>query len=80
MASKSINGIIDYKHDKYHHFDVHCLVIDLPVPVDVVDGVVKRVGDLSILPEPHDVLEEGEELSLDDKIEREQTLFPLCLV
>ena len=56
------------------------LVIDLSVPVDVEDGVGKRVGNLGILPEPHDVLEEGEELSLDDKIEREQTLFPLCLV
>ena len=42
----------------------------------VVDGGVVLVGDLGVV-EPPDVVEEGEELSVGDRIEREQTLF-LC--
>ena len=37
----------------------------------------KRVGDLGDLVEPLDVFEEGGKLSLDDRIEREQTSFSL---
>ena len=40
-----------------------------------MDGVGERVGDLGDLEKPLDDLEEGEELSLDDRIEREQTSF-----
>ena len=49
--------------------DIHCPVLDDPAPDDVVDVVGKRVGDLGVDVEPPDVLEEGEELSLDDRIE-----------
>ena len=38
----------------------------------VVDGGVVLVGDLGVV-EPLDVVEEGEELSFGDRIEREQT-------
>ena len=56
----------------------HCpIVLDLLVPVDVVDGVENVGGDLGDLAEPLDVIEEGEELLLDDRIEREQTSFSL---
>ena len=58
-------------------FNIHCPVLDLPAPVDVVDVGGKRVGDLGDLVEPLDVFEEGGKLSLDDRIEREQTLFSL---
>ncbi len=57
--------------------DVHCPVLDDPAPVDVVDVGWKRVGDLGDLVEPLDVFEEGEKLSPDGRIEREQTLFSL---
>jgi len=49
------------------------LVLNDPAPVVVVDGVGKLVGDLGDLVEPLDALEEGEELSIVDRIEREQT-------
>ena len=49
--------------------DVHCPVLDDPTPVDVVDVGGKHVGDLGVDVKPPDVLEEGEELSLDDRIE-----------
>ena len=42
----------------------------------VVDGGVVLVGDLGVV-EPLDVVKEGEELSVGDRIEREQT-FVLC--
>ena len=42
-----------------------------------MDGDGSRVGDLGDVVEPLDVVEEGEELSLDDWIEREQTSFSL---
>ena len=58
-------------------FNIHCPVLDLPAPVDVVDVGGKRVGDLGVDLEPLDVVKEGKELSLDDRIEREQTSFPL---
>ena len=45
------------------------LVLDDPAPKVVVDGVGKLVGDLGDLPEPLDVLEEGEELPIGDRIE-----------
>jgi len=51
------------------------LVLDLPAPVDVADGDRSRVGDLGDVLEPLVVVEEGEELSLVDRIEREQTSF-----
>ena len=48
----------------------HCpIVLDLLVPVDVVDGVENVGGDLGDLAETVDVLEEGEELSIGDRIE-----------
>ncbi len=58
--------------------NVHCRrVLDLSTPVDVVDGDGSRVGDLGDVVEPLDVVEEGEELLLDDRIERETTSFSL---
>ena len=48
---------------KYNHFTHIALVLDDPAPKVVVDGVGKLVGDLGDLPEPLDVLEEGEELT-----------------
>ena len=45
------------------------LVLVDPAPDDVVDGVVKRVGDLGDDLEPLDVLEEGEELPIGGRIE-----------
>jgi len=45
------------------------LVLDDPAPVVVVDGVGKLVGDLSDVVEPLHVTEEGEELSVGDRIE-----------
>ena len=50
-------------------FNIHCPVLDLPAPVDVVDVGGKRVGDLGDVGKPPDVIEEGEELSIDDRIE-----------
>ena len=52
--------------------DIHCpvAVLDLPAPDDV-DGDGSLVGDLGDVVEPLDVVEEGEELPLDDRIERE---------
>ena len=56
----------------------HCpRVLDLPAPDDDVDVVGKLVGDLGIVLKPLDVLKEGDKLSLDDWIEREQTSFSL---
>ena len=43
-------------------FNIHCPVLDLPAPVDVVDVVGKRVGDLGVDLEPLDVVKEGKEL------------------
>ena len=54
---------------KYDHFTHIALVLDLPAPVDDVDGGWSLVGDLGDLLEPLDVLEEGEELSVGDRIE-----------
>ena len=45
------------------------LVLDLPVPVVVEDVVGNVVGDLGDVVEPLDVTEEGEELSVGDRIE-----------
>ena len=44
-------------------------MLDLLVPVDVLDGVENVGGDLGDLAEPLDVLEEGEELTIVDRIE-----------
>ena len=52
-------------------------MLDLLVPVDVVDGVENVGGDPGNVVEPLDVVEEGEKLPLDDRIEREQTSFSL---
>ena len=41
-------------------FNIHCPVLDLPAPVDVVDVVGKRVGDLGDVLEPLDIVQEGE--------------------
>ena len=58
--------------------NVHCpRVLDLPAPDDDVDVVGKLIGDLGIVLKPLDVLKEGDKLSLDDWIEREQTSFSL---
>ena len=58
--------------------DIHCpvAVLDLPAPDDV-DGDGSLVGDLGDVVEPLDVVEEGKELLLDDRIEREQTSFSM---
>ena len=56
---------------------VHCPVLDLPAPDDVVDVVGSLVGNLGDVLEPLNVLEEGEELSPLYRIEREQTPFSL---
>ncbi len=53
------------------------LVLYDPAPDDVVDVVGKRVGGLGNL-EPL-VLEEGEELSIGDSIEQEQTSIQCSL-
>ena len=45
------------------------LVLDLPAPVDDVDGGWSLVGDLGDVDKPLDALEEGEELSIGDRIE-----------
>ena len=42
---------------------------------DVVDGGAVRVGDLGGVVEPLDDVREGKELSVGDRIEREQNLF-----
>ena len=52
-------------------------MLDLLVPVDVVDGVENVGGNPGDVVEPIDVIEEGEGLSLDDRIEREQTSYSL---
>ena len=44
-------------------------MLDLLVPVDVVDGVENVGDDLGDHAKPLDVLEEGEELSRGDRIE-----------
>ena len=48
-------------------------MLDISAHVAVDVGVV-LVGDLGVV-EPLDVVEEGEELSVGDRIEREQTFF-----
>ena len=58
-------------------FNIHCPVLDLPAPDDDVDVVGQLVGDLGVVLEPLDVVKEGDKLSLDDWIEREQTSFSL---
>ena len=42
-----------------------------------MDGVENVGGDPGDVVEPLDVIQEGEELSFDDRIEREQTSFSL---
>ena len=37
-------------------FNIHCPVLDLSAPVDVLDGDGSRVGDLGDLVEPLDVV------------------------
>ena len=54
---------------KYNHFTHIALVLDDSAPIDDVDGGWSLVGDLGDLHEPLDVLEEGEELSVGDRIE-----------
>jgi len=71
MQQKTRYEVVIYSASK------HCPVLDLPAPVDFVDGDGSRVGNLGDVVEPLDVIVEGEELSLDDRIEREQTSFPL---
>ena len=72
---QNLTGNIDDKIDNNNDHLTHiALVLDDPAPVVVVDGVGKLVGDLGDLV-PLDVFEEGKELSLGDRIEREQTSF-----
>ena len=51
-------------------------MLDISAHVVAVDVGVVLVGDHSFV-EPLDGVEEGEELSVGDRIEREQTLFSL---
>jgi len=60
--------ITRYEVDIYQLQNI-ALVLDDPAPVDVVDGGWSLVGDLGVVVEPLDVLEEGEELLIDDRIE-----------
>ena len=55
----------------FSHYIALCARISANVVA--VDVGVVLVGDLSVV-EPLDVVEEGEELSVGDRIEREQTL------
>ena len=65
-----MENIDNNSYDNYTFtFVVHCPVLDDSAPVDVVDGVGKRVGDLGDDLEPRDVLEEGEELPIGGRIE-----------
>ena len=64
-----MENIDNNSYDNYTFtFVVHCPVLDDSAPDDVVDGDGSRVGDLGDL-EPLGVLEEGEELSIGDRIE-----------
>ena len=49
--------------------DVHCPVLVLLAPIDVVDGDGSSVRDLDDIVKPLVVVEEGEELSIGDRIE-----------
>ena len=77
LASKSKWNNHEQMHNKYNHFWSYiALVLDLPVPVDVVDGVGTVGGD------PGDGLEAlvGEEtLTIVGWIEEKKNIF-LCLV
>ena len=53
---------------KLSKFNVQCRVL---VPIDVVDGEGVSVGDLGGDLEPLGEVEEGEELSIGDRIEKE---------
>ena len=58
------------RYDNYMiTFTYIALVLDLPVPVVVEDVVGNVVGDLGDVVEPLDVLEEGQELPIGDRIE-----------
>jgi len=55
----------------FNRFQNIALVLDISAH-DVVDGGAVRVGDLGDAVEPLDDVGEGEELSVGDRIEREQ--------
>ena len=78
-ASKPGKTSITIQMTNIQSLDIHCpvAVLDLPAPDDDVDVVGKLVGDLGDVLKPLDVLEEGEELLPDGRIEREQTSFSL---
>ena len=60
----------------YVHFDITLPTHVLDVSAhDKVDGGAARVGDLGGVVEPLDDVREGKELSVGDRIEREQNLF-----
>ena len=70
--------------DKYmtkHKLVTHiALVLDLLVPVDVVDGVGNLVGGLGDGDLGLDDTKDDEDLTIGDRIESEQTLFLCSLV
>ena len=70
--------------DKYmtkHKLVTHiALVLDLLVPVDVVDGVGNLVGGLGDGDLGLDDTKDDEDLTIGDRIERKQTLFLCSLV
>ena len=67
LVQNLMEKIDDKLYKIHYHFDVHCPVV---LSAHVVDGGGVRAGDLGIAVEPLDVLEEGEELSVCDRIEK----------
>ena len=55
--------------------DVNCPCLGESAHVAAVDGGGMLLGDLGVVREPLDDVEEGEELPVGDRMESEQTLF-----
>ena len=70
ISFKTWENIDNNIDDKYTiTLFVHCPVLDLPAPVDDVDVGWSLDGNLGDVDKPLDVHEEGEELSIGDRIE-----------
>ena len=61
-------------HDKYHFSTYIALVLDLPVPVEVVDGVGNDGGDPGDGLEALDALGVGETLPIVGWIEKKESI------
>ena len=72
---RNLNGIIvNIMHDKYHFSTYIALVLDLPVPVEVVDGVGNDGGDPGDSLEALDALGVGETLPIVGWIEKKESI------